>query len=676
MDGNYWQESKATVTDDLLCRLSMSGIADLSIPLLRKEKMSRNLLLCTLSLAVVALLLMSSHVRKTSLLGFNQPFDSDVPVQWDSSASSDLEGISRYFSSPSAHMRNRAPAAHPSLKARTTILADVPAHKWSKQHYRDVAVSKVDKQTVNGIWHNEDEAWKGIDEVLPTDTPYSYQLAHVGKGEEAKMEAFLSHAYKQLSNIKKALHQRSDSNSKADKELEGILTQGESALKKIGKHVWADTVNPHYRKTLNDKMYMQATSQTMLRSIPSPQSYAPSKHYESTEKAAKDLNDYFDNLNKKTKMENIQNARRADDGIANTRPGQILHDVESRSKRFHLSEVRSLAEVFVKLMARAMRAEKAQGGQSLEVKPPSEERTQTCQLCVKIMGCADCCEIICIGVDEESKQEEGSATKNASPSILSSLESKLARTPCECQSAECKECPQHDELRKHTFALTASDRSSTHIELAKVVEKNEEIEKASEAVARSNAILRERVAALEATNQMAIRQVVVCLACQGVGGTEGLGAYVPEESDDGWVAREPFPGKSEQVASGFSDGVHVSPHGPGGAALTRLQDLQKQLFGARRKIQRLRQELKNADAAAYHGAEVAAEMRYKMDQARGARSSILRSQTHDHASNSALPFYEQRGYGGQQTARDIRKYEQEERRGTAIPYGETVGRLY
>ena len=40
------------------------------------------------------------------------------------------------------------------------------------------------------------------------------------------------------------------------------------------------------------------------------------------------------------------------------------------------------------------------------------------------------------------------------------------------------------------------------------------------------------------------------------------------------------------------------------ASLTLLQDLQKQLFGARRRIERLRQELKNADAAAYHGAEV------------------------------------------------------------------------
>ena len=41
------------------------------------------------------------------------------------------------------------------------------------------------------------------------------------------------------------------------------------------------------------------------------------------------------------------------------------------------------------------------------------------------------------------------------------------------------------------------------------MEKNEEIKKASEAVARSNAILRERVASLEATNQMAIRQALL-----------------------------------------------------------------------------------------------------------------------------------------------------------------------
>uniref|UniRef100_A0A7S4L1I5 Uncharacterized protein n=1 Tax=Guillardia theta TaxID=55529 RepID=A0A7S4L1I5_GUITH len=592
-------------------------------------------------MAVIGLLLMSSHVNKNALLGFNQPFDSDVPVQWDSSASSDLQGISRYFSSPGSHLRNRAPTAHPSLKARTTILADVPAHEWSKHHYRDVAASKMDQQTVNGIWYDKDEAWKGIDEVLPTDTPYSYQLAHVGKGEESKMEAFLSHAYKQLSSLKKALRQVKGEKSADDKELEGILSQGESALKKIEKHVWADTANAEYRKQVNDKMHMRATSKTMLRSMNLPQNHASSKHYESAEKAANDLNKYFDKLDKKTEMENKQNARRADEdnsmslGDIKNNPGQILHAAQRR--QFDLSEVRPLAEVFVKIMARAIKADKAQ---SLEIKPPSEERTQSCQLCVKIMGCEDCCEIICLGVDDENKKEEPSSTKAPSPSILRSVVNKLARVPCECQSAECKECPQHDQIRKPWSSLTASDR-----ELSEVVEKNEEIKKASEAVARSNAILRERVAALEATNQMAIRQ--------------GLGAYVPEESDDAWVAREPFPGKSEQVASGFSDGV---------------QDLQKQLLGARRKIQRLRQELKNSDAAAYHGAEVAAEMRYKLDQATKAASSLLRSK--DQTDESALPFYEQRAYGGKQTEADVRRYERDVRRGTALPYGETVGRLY
>ena len=60
---------------------------------------------------------------RTELL--SEPFDSNMPVQWDSSAEDSLGGLSRYFTSPTANLRKVAPKGHIALagKARTTQLA-------------------------------------------------------------------------------------------------------------------------------------------------------------------------------------------------------------------------------------------------------------------------------------------------------------------------------------------------------------------------------------------------------------------------------------------------------------------------------------------------------------------------------------------------------------------------
>lgn len=129
----------------------------------------------------------------------SEPFDSNLPIQWDSSASVDLDGLSRYYSAASAHLRNGAPKGHMALKmvkpAREMSLAELPTQqlgqdkdwdeaKWSPEHYINVAGSRVDDITANGIWKNKDEAWDGIDNVLPTDTRYEYQTMHSGHGQE------------------------------------------------------------------------------------------------------------------------------------------------------------------------------------------------------------------------------------------------------------------------------------------------------------------------------------------------------------------------------------------------------------------------------------------------------------------------------------------------------------
>ena len=52
---------------------------------------------------------------------FGEPFDSNLPVQWDSSAEGalgpDFDGLRRYYSAASAHLRSAAPRAHAALRA-------------------------------------------------------------------------------------------------------------------------------------------------------------------------------------------------------------------------------------------------------------------------------------------------------------------------------------------------------------------------------------------------------------------------------------------------------------------------------------------------------------------------------------------------------------------------------
>lgn len=113
---------------------------------------------------------------------------------------------------------------------------------------------------------------------------------------------------------------------------------------------------------------------------------------------------------------------------------------------------------------------------------------------------------------------------------------KASRQPCECDSADCGNCPpgQENEVIARRGARGRSNSSSVDAKVEADKKRNDALKKAEKAVARSNAILQERVAALEATNAMAIRQ--------------GLGVYGELSGDDSeWQDREPFPGKSETV---------------------------------------------------------------------------------------------------------------------------------
>ena len=68
---------------------------------------------------------------------------------------------------------------------------------------------------------------------------------------------------------------------------------------------------------------------------------------------------------------------------------------------------------------------------------------------------------------------------------------KASRLPCDCEDADCGNCPQHQqEARK---GARGRDSSSVNAELAATEKKNLALRKAEKAVAKSNAILQERV---------------------------------------------------------------------------------------------------------------------------------------------------------------------------------------
>jgi hypothetical protein len=78
--------------------------------------------------------------------------------------------------------------------------------------------------------------------------------------------------------------------------------------------------------------------------------------------------------------------------------------------------------------------------------------------------------------------------------------------------------------------------------------------------------------------------------------------------------------------------------------------VQKQLFGARRQIARLKRELK------------------AHPDAKAARDSAQKYEGRGKANDDILPFYEQPSYGGRDLVKDVREYRKEARDGTAVPY--------
>mmetsp|Transcript_49389 Transcript_49389/g.120539 ORF Transcript_49389/g.120539 Transcript_49389/m.120539 type:complete len:638 (-) Transcript_49389:911-2824(-) len=586
---------------------------------------------------------LSSPPGRASLLGASQVFDSNVPVQWDAGARTEgTSGLSRYFKSagadlaklPEAHTFQLAQVSSSFARHQQLHSKDWDESKWSKEHRRNVGLGIVDKDSAKGIWHSggeHAEAWDGIDKIFPTDTQYAFEEDHIGKGESAKMRAYVGHVANQLRLMELELEKQGQ--GAGAQRLRSVLEAGQSALSKIQQGgVQEKAVVPQLRQVKAGR------ERSGLRA-----------HYLSSESARNDISSYFKSIESATEKENRDNTRACGESDSAPLPLHQLRAIPSQEAEQQDLTAKAFASEFASKLA-----------EGIQGSPDAAQRSDSCQLCVKIFGCMDCCEPVCkkeketpttarkearapikasargaptrVNADAQALAKkaaemmkvlvERSMQKTLKASSETSKEPSLSRMPCECKSDECKECPGDENARQRYSGKLSRARRA--------------LREAERAVAKTNDILVERVAALHATNAMAMKQE--------------LGSYGPESDDEVWPAREPTPGKSEQVASGASDVIR---------GLIEEVDL------AQQKAHALRQRMETAERAAQYGAEVTAEQRHlirelseQLEEQAGTAGKVISvydaaglsryggERAEKLATRSVLPFYEQPGEGG------------------------------
>eukprot|EP00291_Cryptomonas_curvata_P019548 CAMPEP_0172169694 /NCGR_PEP_ID=MMETSP1050-20130122/10847_1 /TAXON_ID=233186 /ORGANISM="Cryptomonas curvata, Strain CCAP979/52" /LENGTH=188 /DNA_ID=CAMNT_0012840779 /DNA_START=1 /DNA_END=563 /DNA_ORIENTATION=+ len=98
-------------------------------------------------------------------------------------------------------LKSSPPFRGPDAKATLSQLgedADWHVGSWSQQHLKAVSAGEVGPTTVKNIWRSKDEAWKGIDDILPTGGGFHYQINHVLNANEAKLVDFVKMARTQI----------------------------------------------------------------------------------------------------------------------------------------------------------------------------------------------------------------------------------------------------------------------------------------------------------------------------------------------------------------------------------------------------------------------------------------------------------------------------------------------
>ena len=200
--------------------------------------------------------------------------------------------------------------AQPAVMMGTNDHFDVS--RLTQRHMNSVASNDVDSATAKGIWHSKNQAWAGIDEVLPTDTPYAYQNLHSGGGDEIKMRAFIEHANTQLRNLAKSLPKSAaGEDGKRLSTLKKLLAAGETAVQGIEVQTAGEADPDHAAKVAwaQSLSVMPSSSSTALRARPTQ--LATNAHYETAESASDDLDSYFDTMGRQTQRSNARNANKA-----------------------------------------------------------------------------------------------------------------------------------------------------------------------------------------------------------------------------------------------------------------------------------------------------------------------------------------------------------------------------
>lgn len=267
------------------------------------------------------------------------------------------------------------------------------------------------------------------------------------------MEAFLDHAHHQLKLLQDQLPSlAADKSSKKELDtLRGVISVGEDALEKIERDtVKDDADNSHVKiedelsdqdlglsdkfKVLKGKQLRQQDPKPLLdiqpdsvlnidasdpavwgggdpfKNMGKPSFHSRSarrQDYENSRTAKSEMASYFQSLDSATQRENRRNARRAGEGLdalkeredkaldhSTRRDDQQRHalglDPGARQVRAteHARAGKQQARRFVLALAHVLRPNQVQ-----ELKSSSD----SCGVCIAVMGCKDCCELFCAG---------------------------------------------------------------------------------------------------------------------------------------------------------------------------------------------------------------------------------------------------------------------------------------
>lgn len=526
--------------------------------------------------------------------------------------------------------------------------------KWSPKHKAAVKVGKVDQESARGIWHSKSEAWKGIDDVFPTDTPYAFEEDHEDKGETAKMKTFIDHVRSQLAVFEKSLPQGPASSPPKDaaevNALEKVLEAGKTALATIERRVQQHPpIKARKAVTLNQ--LRQVHHAAAAAAVP----VGLRAHYMSSASSRNDIDSYFARMGRDTERENQANAIAEGGEVARTHQLALkMNQKGNDNNGIGRNDIQLFARAFAKSMHNTLLADKGNAEGTIS-------QSESCDLCVKIFGCEDCCEALCQDAPKQATLPAGAGGKAASSAVHHEEEGRaargrrsrsivqLSREPCMCTSKECGECLDGEEDK------AVEEKQSHDLRRA-----HKALEEASRAISTTNSILKDRVAALEATNALAIRQ--------------GLnGAYGEESDDEVWSSREPFKGKSETVASGASE-VAKQIAKDAGLAGARSQDGSKHgIVQGGGRHDGLRSQLARVEKVALEGVEASAEQRKEIkslkaqvaaDDAllleRGAgkrREGLARYGGESLAESVSRPFWERSKKGRRETRAALRFFQ-------------------